>query len=168
VGIFYGLDITCCHHGVGVRAFSLPPRSPTVPYEQLFLHTVPPFTASLKHSSVKSDSLSASLLLTSHSCLWYMNFHVSGTLMFLKCSSVNRHPPSLLSGFHGADLPPFYSTMRMLRLPSPVSLPSVSLGSDTNPISPFLCAGRVAISTLQARIVRVRSIPGIPTFGWKR
>ena len=29
-------------------------------------------------------------------------------LMFLKCSSVNRHPPSLLSGFHGADSPPFY------------------------------------------------------------
>jgi hypothetical protein len=29
-------------------------------------------------------------------------------LLFLKCSSVNRHPPSLLSGFHGADWPPFY------------------------------------------------------------
>lgn len=28
--------------------------------------------------------------------------------MFLKYSSVNRHPPSLLSGFHGADWPPFY------------------------------------------------------------
>lgn len=35
---------------------------------------------------------------------------------------------------------PSNSTMRMLRLPSPFSLPSVSLGSDTITISPFLCA----------------------------
>ena len=28
-------------------------------------------------------------------------------LMFLKYRSVNRHPPSLLSGFHGANSPPF-------------------------------------------------------------
>lgn len=27
--------------------------------------------------------------------------------MFLKYSSINRHPPFLLSGFHGADFPPF-------------------------------------------------------------
>ena len=27
--------------------------------------------------------------------------------MFLKYSSVYRHPPSLLGGFHGADFPPF-------------------------------------------------------------
>src|SRR6187549_2410819 len=35
---------------------------------------------------------------------------------------------------------PSNSTMRTLRLPSPISSPSVSLGLDTMPISPFLCA----------------------------
>ena len=37
-------------------------------------------------------------------------------------------------------MPPFYSTMRMLRLPSPFSSPSVSLGLDTTFDTPFLVA----------------------------
>ena len=53
----------------------------------------------------------------------------------------------------------------MLRLPSPFSLPSVSLGLNTIPISPFsLRIVRVAIFTLYARIVLVRSIRIGPIF----
>jgi hypothetical protein len=55
------------------------------------------------------------------------------------------------------------STMRMLRLPSPFSSPSVPLGSDTNYDIAFSSRlDRVAISTLPARIVWVRSISKKP------
>lgn len=52
--------------------------------------------------------------------------------MFLKCSSNFRHPPSLLTGFRRFPISRLSSgTMRMLRLPSSFSFPSVSLGTDT-------------------------------------
>ena len=60
-------------------------------------------------------------------------------VMFLSYTSTNRHLPSLTGGSRGADSPPFASTMKVLRLPSSVSLPSVSLGLDTtSPLPVFL------------------------------
>jgi len=56
--------------------------------------------------------------------------------MFLSYTSTNRHLPSLTSGSRGVNSPPFSSTMEVLRLPSPISLPSVSLGSDTAALLP--------------------------------
>ena len=45
--------------------------------------------------------------------------------MFPAYRSINRHLPSLQSGFSGVSSPPFNDTMKVLRLPSPVSSPSV-------------------------------------------
>lgn len=56
--------------------------------------------------------------------------------MFPIYSSTNRHLPSLTDGSRGANSPSFIGTMKMLRLPSPISLPSVSFGSDTAALLP--------------------------------
>lgn len=50
--------------------------------------------------------------------------------MFLKCSSVNRHPPSLLSGFHGADFPPFYQYYEDAKTASALLLSCVGVRID--------------------------------------
>ena len=71
----------------------------------------------------------------------------------------SRQPPSLLTGFHGTDFPAFIGTMQLLRLPSPFSSPSVSLGSDTACDTVlFLSPYKVSVSTLQDRTFRVRSV----------
>lgn len=52
-------------------------------------------------------------------------------IVFLSHSPVIRYLPSLFTGFPGQDFPAFFGTMKILRLPSLFSLPSVSLGVDT-------------------------------------
>ena len=58
--------------------------------------------------------------------------------MFLKYRPVNRHLPSLLSGFHGADWPPFYQYYEDAKTASALLFAFVSFGLDTITISPFL------------------------------
>jgi hypothetical protein len=63
-------------------------------------------------------------------------------VMFLSYMPTNRHLPSLYDGSRGADSPSFIGTMKMLRLPSSFSSPSVSLGLDTTSLLPcFLVRG---------------------------
>ena len=50
--------------------------------------------------------------------------------MFPIFNSIFRHPPSLLTDFPWVNFPAFISTMRLIRLPSPLSYPSISLGLD--------------------------------------
>ncbi len=79
--------------------------------------------------------------------------------MFPIFNPIVRHPPSLLSGFPWANFPDFISTRRMLRLPSLISLPSVSLGFDTTyDVALFLSFNWVATYTQLTWIVRVWSI----------
>src|SRR6476469_6416800 len=61
-------------------------------------------------------------------------------LMFLKCSSVNRHPPSLLSGFHGTDFPPFNQYYEDAKTASALLLSCDFSWSGYLPIPPFLIA----------------------------
>jgi hypothetical protein len=75
--------------------------------------------------------------------------------MFLKYSSVNRHPPSLLSGFHGADLPPFYQYYEDTKTAFALFFAFVSFGLDTITISPFLCA-----------LTGWRYLPSMPGLFW--
>ena len=79
--------------------------------------------------------------------------------LLLKCSSVNGHPPSLLSGSHGVDSPPFQQYYEDAKTAFACLLtfgfPRLGYHSD---ITFSLRIYRVAISTLHARIVWVRSI----------
>ena len=51
--------------------------------------------------------------------------------MFLKYRPVNRHLPSLLSGFHGVDSPPLYQHYEDAKTAFALLLAFVSFGSDT-------------------------------------
>ena len=77
-------------------------------------------------------------------------------LMFLKYSSLNRHPPSLLSGFHGGDWPHFYQYYEDAKTAFALLLAfgSPRLGYLFD-IAFSLRLDRVAIYTLTARIVWV-------------
>ena len=82
-------------------------------------------------------------------------------LLFLKYSSLNRHPPSLLGGFHGANYPPFnqyYEDAKTaFALLLAFSSPRLRYQFDT---AFSLRLDKVAICALSARIVWVRSILG--------
>jgi hypothetical protein len=67
-------------------------------------------------------------------------------------------PPSLLSGFHRADSPPFKQYYEDAKTALPFSTPSVSLGVDTLRYHLFFACNKVVISTLFTRIITVRSI----------
>jgi len=87
--------------GRAVRYLPAPPQSRT----SGFPHTVLLFTASLTGSIALAICIST-VNIVPLSLVHPARRQVS--TMFLICSSVNRLPPSLLSGFHEADFPPFH------------------------------------------------------------
>jgi hypothetical protein len=79
--------------------------------------------------------------------------------MFLNYSPIFRHPPSLIWVSLGWIPQISFSTMRMLRLPSSISSPSVSLVNDTtHDAALFLTPKTEATYSVWNRIFLVRHI----------
>lgn len=82
--------------------------------------------------------------------------------MFLSYTSTNRHLSSLTDGSRGVNSPSFGGTMKVLRLPSSISSPSVSLGLDTTSPLPFSYrppSGNGGMSGLDLLVYRLSLIP---------